>query len=80
MTDRDGGSGEAEVVELVFALGDDLVGVDPDVAFPGEHVSGKSCGSSDENRGKVKTRTLENRKSAHPVLLEHQVCDSCRSF
>ena len=35
-TDRD--SGEAEVVELVLPLGDDLVGVDPDIAIAGEDV------------------------------------------
>ena len=29
---------EAEVVELVFAFGDDLVGVDPDVAPAGQHI------------------------------------------
>src|ERR1700757_3935975 len=31
-------SGETEVAELVVALGDDLVGVDPDVAIAGEDV------------------------------------------
>jgi hypothetical protein len=31
--------GQAEAVELVFAFGDDLVRVDPDVALPRQHVN-----------------------------------------